>query len=150
VLFQVLDVLICDACALVQLLALDHLLVLLAEKSLLELDCLGIGAGELLDLIVESGHRLFYLVTISQGCVELAVSFLDSEHFLVNSLGQGTDSVVQLAIFTVKHLKAEFLVLNFLLTPALVSLELEYVVLLLLLNVMAIRDFSVKTFDVSP
>jgi hypothetical protein len=90
------------------------------------------------------------LVTISQGCVELAVSFLDSEHFLVNSLGQGTDSVVQLAIFTVKHLKAEFLVLNFLLTPALVSFELEYVVLLLLLNVMAIRDFSVKTFDVSP
>ncbi len=53
-----------------------------------------------------------------------------------------------MAIFTVKHLKAEFLVLNFLLTPALVTLELEYVVLLLLLNVMAIRDFSVKTFDV--
>ena len=54
----------------------------------------------------------------------------------------------QLAIFTVKHLKAKFLVLNFLLTPALVTLELEYVVLLLLLNVMAICDFSVKTFDV--
>ena len=147
-LFQVLDVLICNPCALVQLLALDNLLVLLAEESLLELDSLGIGAGKLLDLIIESGHRLFYLVTISQGCVELAVGFLNSEDFLVNSLCQCADSVVQLAIFPIKHLKSEFLILNFLLTPALVSLELEYVVLLLLLNVMAISDFSVKTFDV--
>jgi hypothetical protein len=120
----------------------------LAEKSLLELNCLGIGPGKLLDLIVESCHCLFYLVTISQGCVELAVGFLDSEYFLVNSLGQGADSIVQLAIFPIKHLKSEFLILNFLLTPALVSLELEYVVLLLLLNIMAISDFSVKTLDV--
>ena len=104
-LFQVLDVLISDACALIQLLALDNLLVFLADKSLLELDCLGIGASKLLDLIIESGDCLFNLVTISQGCVELAVSFLNSEYFLVNSFGQGADSVVQLAIFTVKHLK---------------------------------------------
>ena len=142
-LVQVLDVLICDPCALVQLLALDYLLVLLAEESLLELDSLGIGAGKLLDLIIESSDCLFYLVTISQGCVKLAVSFLNCEYFLVNSFGKGADSVVQLAIFTVKYLKAEFLVLNFLLTPALVTLELEYVVLLLLLNVMTICDFSV-------
>ena len=65
VLVQVLDVLICDPCALVQLLALDNFLVLLAEESLLELDCLGIGASKLLDLIIESSDCLFYLVTIS-------------------------------------------------------------------------------------
>ena len=42
VLIQVLDVLISDPCPLIQLLALDHLLVLLAEESLLKLDSLGI------------------------------------------------------------------------------------------------------------
>jgi hypothetical protein len=150
VLVQVLDVLICDTCALVQLLALDYLLVFLAEESLLELDSLGIGAGKLLDLIIESSDCLFYLVSISQGCVELAVSFLNSEYFLVNSLGKSADSVVQLAIFTIKYLKSEFLVLYFLLTTALVTLKLEYVVLLLLFNVMAIGNFSVETLNVPP
>ena len=103
-----------------------------------------------MDLIIESSDSLLYLVTISQGCVELAVSFLNSEYFLVNSLGKSADSVVQLAIFPIKYLKSEFLVLNFLLTPALVALQLEYVVLLLLFNVMAIGNFSVKTLNVPP
>ena len=101
-----------------------------------------------LDLIIKSSDCLFYLVTISQSCVEFAVSFLNSEYFLVNSLGKGADSVVQLAIFTIKYLKSEFLVLYFLLTAALVTLQLEYVVLLLLFNVMAISNFSVKTLNI--
>jgi hypothetical protein len=148
VLIQVLDVLICDPSTFIQLLALDNLLVLLAEQSLLELDCLGVWAGKLLNLIIKSSDCLFYLVTISQSCVEFAVSFLNSEYFLVNSLGKGADSVVQLAIFTIKYLKSEFLVLYFLLTAALVTLQLEYVVLLLLFNVMAISNFSVKTLNI--
>ena len=103
-----------------------------------------------MDLIIESSDCLFYLVTISKGCVKLAVSFLNSEYFLVNSLCKGADSVIQLAIFAIKYLKSEFLVLNFLLTPTLVTLQLEYVVLLLLFNVMAISNFSMKTLNVPP
>ncbi len=102
-----------------------------------------------MNLIIESSHGLFYLVTISQGCVQLAVSFLNCEYFLVNSLTQGADSVVKLAIFTIKDLKSEFLVLNFLLTPALVTLELKYVILLLLFNVMVISNFSVQSLNVT-
>jgi hypothetical protein len=101
-----------------------------------------------LNLIIKSSDCLFYLVTISKSCVEFAVSFLNSEYFLVNSLSKGADSVVQLAIFTIKYLKSEFLVLYFLLTAALVTLQLEYVVLLLLFNVMAISNFSVKTLNI--
>ena len=41
-LIQVFDVLICDPSTFIQLLALDNLLVLLAEQSLLELDSLGV------------------------------------------------------------------------------------------------------------
>jgi hypothetical protein len=42
VLVQVLDVLISDPRALIQLLSLDDFLVFLAEESLLELDSLGV------------------------------------------------------------------------------------------------------------
>ena len=102
-----------------------------------------------MDLIIESSHGLFNLVTISQGCVELAVSFLNCEYFLVNSLSQGADPVVQLAIFAIKYLKTEFLVFDFFLTAALVTLELKNVVLLLLFNVMVISNFSVKSLNVT-
>lgn len=147
--FQIFDVLISYPGGLVQLLPLNDLLVLLTEESLLQLDSLGIRSGELLDLIVKGGHGLLDCVAISQSSVQLAIGLLNSEDLLVDGVRQCADSVIKLALLTVQDLEAQFLVLDLFLTASEVTLLLENVVLLLLLNIVVVSDFAVKTFDIS-
>lgn len=121
----------------------------MSEKFLLQFDGLSIRTCEFLDLIVEVGNCLFNIITISQSGIELGVCLLNSKDLLINSFSERADSVIQLAVFTVENLQAEFLVLNFLLFSSLVSLELENPILLLLLNIVIVSDLLVKPLNIA-
>ena len=102
-----------------------------------------------MDLVVEGCNCLFNIVAISQGGIKLGVCLLNSKDLLINSFSEGVDSVIQLAIFAVENLQAKLLVLNFLIFASLVSLELEYPILLLLLNIVIVCDLLMKPLKIA-
>lgn len=80
------------------------------------------------------------MFAVSKSTIEFNGCFFKVMASLVDVLIKKLDSVIELALFTVKDLQAQFLLLNFLFTASLVSFELINSILLLFLDVMLIGN----------
>jgi hypothetical protein len=68
---------------------------------------------------------------------------------LIDGITENANSIVVLALLAVKNLQAKFLIFNLLFTAALVTLKLENICLMLLLNIVVVGNFTMKTFYIS-
>ena len=146
---KIFDILISNSCSLIIILVLDNLGILLTEQSLLKFNRLSIRTSQFLDLIVKSSNCLLNLVSLSKSSVKLSVGLFNCKNLLIDGITEHADSIVVLTLFTVKDLKAKFLIFNFLFTTALITFKLENVILLLFLDIMVICNLTVESLNIS-
>jgi len=141
--------LVTHAHASIEVLVLDHLVVLLTEEALLELHRLCIGALELTDLEVKGVYGGFELVTVSYDDVKLSISLIDVNIAVLNCFIEPPDPILQVSLFLLKDLNSQPLLIAVLLPCPELVLGIKLCLLLSLADLMAMVGLMVELLDFS-
>jgi len=101
-------------------------------------------------LIIKSSNHLLDLIPLSESRIKLSVSFLNNKDFLINSLPERPDPLIELSLLSVEDLHSKLLIFNLLLSGSQVALKLKDPIILLVFDIVIVCDLSLETLDVSP